>query len=131
MGQRPKVANREVIEMEQENVVAAKLRAAFIVGKRPYADKRHAPDFVFAGARYHHRVPFNRSYRVVMRVVVADGDDVGLLTRVAQAKALVVGVSNYGRVLALKPEARVAKPDYFCHCSLSFTQGRRTKRKTQ
>ena len=43
-----------------------------------------------------------------MWVVVADSYDVGLLPWIAQAEAFVVGVGNYGRVLALQPEARVA-----------------------
>ena|SRR5438874_465301 len=108
MRQRAEVANHEIIEMEHENVIAAELLAALVICERPYPRNEDALDFILPGAGYHHRVTLHRCYRVVMWVVVADGYDVGPLPWIAQAEALVVGVGNYGRVLALQAEARVA-----------------------
>src|SRR5438045_8110104 len=109
------MAHYEVIQVEQEYIVAAPLLAARVIGERPYARNKDAPDFVFSGAVYHERVPLDGGYRVVVGVVVADGDDVRPLAGVAQAEALVVRVRDYRRVLALQAKRSVTQPDDFCH----------------
>ena len=76
--------------MEQEDGVAPTLLAAFVVSERPHACNKDAPRFILAGAVYHFGVALYRGHRVVVGVIVADGDDVCLLAGVAQAEALVV-----------------------------------------
>src|SRR5690348_7030147 len=123
MPQRAEVADQQVVEMEQEDCVAATFRAALVVGVGPDAGNKYAPDFIFAGAVDDHRVPFYRRYGVVVGVVVADSNDVGLLAGIAEAEGLIVWVGDDGRVPAFEPETSVAQPDYFCHVALYSRTG--------
>ena len=58
---------------------------------------------------------------IVVGVIVADGDYFSFLARAAKAKALIVGIGDNGRILALQPEAGVSQPNNFGHNTLFLT----------
>src|SRR4051794_18280795 len=122
MTQRAQVAYHQVVQVEQEDGIAPTLLAARVVRERPDAGNKDAPRFIFAGAVDHFGVALYSGHRVVVGVIVADGDDVCLLARVAQAKAFVEGVSDYEGIFALQPERCMTQPNYLCHKS-SFLAG--------
>jgi hypothetical protein len=115
----------QVVQVVQEDVVASPLLAAFAIREGPHAGNKHAPDLIFAGASYYERLALDAGKAVVVRVFVADRDDVGLLVERTQPEAPVVRVCNDGGVLALQPEASMPKPCDFCQLSTFAFVGER------
>src|SRR5688500_4625585 len=106
------MTNHYVVQMEEENDVAAILLPPFVVRIRPHSRDEHPPRFVLARLSYYKRLTLDTGKGRVMWVVVAYRDDIRALVEGAQAKALVIRISYDGRVLALQSEAGMSKPGY-------------------
>src|SRR6266481_207691 len=103
------VADADVVDLDQVDRVPPVLRPPFGVVVRGHADHGHAGDFVFTRpadlVRLAHRLGV-----VVILVVVADRDQVGVEPLQLQPDRGRVRVGDDGSATAAKPEAAVSKP---------------------
>src|SRR5215203_4874784 len=108
VSQGTEMADHYVIQVEKKDCVSLAVCALFAVCEGPDTCYKYTLDFVFAGTLNRERFALDACERVVVGVVVGDGDDFCLLVERPQTEAFIVGVGDDGSVAAFDAEASVS-----------------------